>query len=756
MESIIPEVLRKFNPILIKASSNNKQPIAKAWTSIDKSDEYEEEVNYAMLTGAKSGLWVFDIDIKDNNVSTTLQWCKDRGFNPIIDTFSVITPSGGYHCYYIYEKFNSIHKFLNNDIKSDGGCVMFIGSKFENGLLKDPEYPNIPYTICNNISPIKAPKILIEACSKQSSDNGTSEINTEEIEDIANIINYQLKSVDRSKLNDREIWLTIASTVKSMGGSWEIFCDISRNLPNHEPCTCKKVFESVTLTFTNPILTLVKSLKKYKCNDMMVNKIHEEIDTNNKMTMYDIELYLKNKIYDNINDAYDDLTIKFKDSIAIFNIKAERYISLIESYSKDNSTKCTGISKYDRFKRNYEHLVIQYEVEYYDKFAKAMMKKIETMKFVKFIESKSLFLYEGYYFEPYHTFESSTNDNSRFKNLFNPMIAKYLGYKNYDISKINPILNHFKEVLANNDEHCYKYILSWLHAIIKKPNKKTEICLIFNGDQGCGKTLPFDMIRKYIFGDNCGHLTDGMASLVDKFNSWMYSNLFILCDEPTVLTDLNRSTYEEKLKLVITSKVRELEKKGVDKILVPNYSNLVITCNHTKGVIIPQGDRRYAIFKCNNKYINNRTYFNELTDCFENRENMDILFSFLYDYDDIVEIKNIPQTDIRKNVQNENTSILEQFLFDENFQHCFKRKDIEDNLLTTDNIYRSYNNWITSNKFPEKYMKNKISFCKEMCKLYGTVIQKKINNINVKVFKFNDDIIPKLGYRDDPTFDDLI
>jgi hypothetical protein len=469
---------------------------------------------------------------------------------------------------------------------------------------------------------------------------------------------------------------------------------------------------------------------------------NEIVKEDNKMTMYEIEKYLCNKEYNNYDEAINDIINKMGDSICIFNYGTKRYIAVYTFYNEEHDTKIMDVGKYLPFADNYKHIKIKYEAKIMDKNGKSRSVLIDK-KLTSIIESEISFLYEKYYIKPYHPFENNENTDKRFKNLFSPMIAKYL--KNYDITKINPILIHIKKVLANNNEYHYKWIMSWLHQIIRTPWKKTDKCIVLNGKQGTGKSLLFDFMKKHIFGDITAYYAAGMGALIDRFNWWGLSNIFIICDEPTKLNELNLSTYEEKLKTIITAPTKELEKKGGDKIQGANFSNLIITSNHTKGIVVREDCRRYAIFKVSNKYINNEFYFNNLTDCLDNKEYMNIFFSYLYDYDDTVNIKEIPETDIRKSCKEESRTQLEQFLFDSEFCAKFRKNE----LLTSDILYNKYENWYRSINYNEKFKKNKIGFCREMNKTYGESKQKKINGKNLTVFCFNDDIIDRITFIDD-------
>lgn len=117
--SIIPLRLNK-SPALPSWEKNKTE----AW-SLEEVSEYWEQnpkANIGILTGKISGITVVDIDLnKDTHQpSVTLDMFPE--------TYTVETPTGGYHLYYEYAPIDqSVHSLANYpdvDIKNDGGYVV--------------------------------------------------------------------------------------------------------------------------------------------------------------------------------------------------------------------------------------------------------------------------------------------------------------------------------------------------------------------------------------------------------------------------------------------------------------------------------------------------------------------------------------------------------------------------------------------------------------------------------------------------------
>lgn len=117
--SVIPLRLNKA-PAIPSWEENKKTPwsmehIAEFW-------EQRPKANIGILTGKISGITVIDIDLnKDSHETSVL-------LSEFPETYTVETPTGGYHLYYQYAPIDqSVHssaEYPDTDIKNDGGYVV--------------------------------------------------------------------------------------------------------------------------------------------------------------------------------------------------------------------------------------------------------------------------------------------------------------------------------------------------------------------------------------------------------------------------------------------------------------------------------------------------------------------------------------------------------------------------------------------------------------------------------------------------------
>lgn len=103
---VIPK-LNSFGFVLIPL--NEKKPTLKRWSHLKATPDHLyvfEKRNIGILTGQASNITVLDIDTKDEGLKV---WKSLSSVYPEIVTPMVITPGGGLHIYFQYNK--NLHSF---------------------------------------------------------------------------------------------------------------------------------------------------------------------------------------------------------------------------------------------------------------------------------------------------------------------------------------------------------------------------------------------------------------------------------------------------------------------------------------------------------------------------------------------------------------------------------------------------------------------------------------------------------------------
>ena len=155
---------------------------------------------------------------------------------------------------------------------------------------------------------------------------------------------------------------------------------------------------------------------------------------------------------------------------------------------------------------------------------------------------------------------------------------------------------------------CAQYVLNWLAHVVQKPERKTEVCILLYGEQGCGKsTIGEYLLRKIIGLDKMiitskadkmfGKFVNSQGKLLAVLNECSGKDTFNICD---ILKD------------AISMTTTEQEKKGIDAVAVTDYTNFIFTTNNINSVKIEEGDRRFMPIEINPVLKNNVSYFKEL------------------------------------------------------------------------------------------------------------------------------------------------
>jgi len=311
-----------------------------------------------------------------------------------------------------------------------------------------------------------------------------------------------------------------------------------------------------------------------------------------------------------------------------------------------------------------------------------------------------------------------------------------------DMDIVNVFLHHIKQVWASNDDEIFKYQMSWLAQIIKTPEKKTEVCMVLQGGQGLGKTLPCDILLKHVFGDNIGVTASGLGSLTQRFNGSTMGKIFCNVNELSVVGDEGFSATFDKMKSLITDRKLQVEKKGLEHIVIDNFLNVIATTNHHHTIKIEADDRRYACFQVADIYRQNTEYFSNFIDVLDNNNAGDHLFTYFLRYadDDMVNLRKIPMTCMKQDLLNNCKSAVQRFV--DVMQDDFTESELFDWVGKDDvkavsylNFYELYKQWCQTNG--EKTWSNRaVGNELKSKKLYKTVGENRNGGVKKRHYTF--------------------
>lgn len=177
--------------------------------------------------------------------------------------------------------------------------------------------------------------------------------------------------------------------------------------------------------------------------------------------------------------------------------------------------------------------------------------------------------------------------------------------------RLDKLLDFIKEILCDNDDSVYVYLMAWMAFMWKYPHLKTEKALLLYGEEGIGKGTIVDFLCNYVFGK---HNTLPNASY-DDIMSHKNSNLLgkkLVCVNELSSSLGKRTTNQEKLKSMITEYQFEMNRMCKDLVTVDNSFDFIFMTNNESSLKIKPGDRRFFCIHSSDKVKENKTFFDDL------------------------------------------------------------------------------------------------------------------------------------------------
>ena len=234
--------------------------------------------------------------------------------------------------------------------------------------------------------------------------------------------------------------------------------------------------------------------------------------------------------------------------------------------------------------------------------------------------------YEGVIFAPSGIHSVAAKS---YKNLFQGFYGDNINIDGYDdYSNIQPILDHIKNVLVNGNEEHFQYVMKWLAKIIKEPENRPQVGLIFySKEHGLGKNLFTNFLIESVFGVELCASCRNVDKVLGRFNSVLSKCMFLVFEEAS--GELKRLV--EDLKNIITEPNFMIERKGIDTFSQKNYVNMFMNTNNEDILDIDSRDRRFCILEtCKLKDIEDPdNYFKNLAKCVENKKNGGLFMKYL-------------------------------------------------------------------------------------------------------------------------------
>ena len=361
--------------------------------------------------------------------------------------------------------------------------------------------------------------------------------------------------------------------------------------------------------------------------------------------------------------------IDLHDEFMLADIKEKSEKGL---YTQDNAV-ITDLSRVLRFVVGADNVFLvktfdarknRYIVSYSkdDKMYKYMKSvRLWTTKFEK-NKKKTVYLYD--IFNKYESMltvrgVSFNSDDKRVFSVFQGFKWKVLDRYNWDV--IAPYMNLIKEVICDNNDETYEYILNWISVIVQKPGFKTEVALVLKGLQGIGKGTFTDILCELFNGYSSPNVTD-ITELTGTFNSVVENKMLIILNELKNCGE-ERGANWNALKSIITENEIRINEKNMARRDGENVANFIFVTNNAFPVKIENGDRRYLVLRANGKYKGDYSYFENLHSLLKNDNFFDNLLTFFMKRNIVnFNVRQIPMTDAKEDIIKAGLSPIEIFI----------------------------------------------------------------------------------------------
>lgn len=316
-------------------------------------------------------------------------------------------------------------------------------------------------------------------------------------------------------------------------------------------------------------------------------------------------------------------------------------------------------SSIDKLYNLSKHVDKRFVIKYYEekKNGQKELKKVEWPKFVDENAQDLFKSYEGIMCNPLQ----EGKDKNKF-NLWEGIGTRLIPKEEVKIELIAPILLHMKNVLANDDETSYIFILSFFAYMFKQPWKKYGVAPIFVGTQGIGKSLFMAFIRM-ILGSRVAKELQGLAALTKNYNEDLCGQVYINLDE--MQNDKYLRGNWDAFKYLITQETLQIIQKYVNSYTVDNFIHFTGTSNNPRCINTDKDNRRFAIFECSRKY-KNKERLAMLWELIKRQDVQEAFYSYLYHMDEselvLPDEYHIPKTKILEATIRRNRPTVELFL----------------------------------------------------------------------------------------------
>ncbi len=211
------------------------------------------------------------------------------------------------------------------------------------------------------------------------------------------------------------------------------------------------------------------------------------------------------------------------------------------------------------------------------------------------------------------------------------------------------LLEHVRENICSGNEQHASYMINWMARIVQFPRTCTMVAPVLIGARGTGKSILTNFLRSLFMPH--AWVTSDPEKLTGRFNASLAQSLLMVAEEAYDPRDKKHTAI---IKDLITGQSIDIEKKGVDRVLMPNYVHLIITANPDSRRVVPAGDheRRFFVLHVSDKRRQDSDYFRPILEDARGDGPANLLYYLLNEVDlSGFEVTDFPRTDALREQQ---------------------------------------------------------------------------------------------------------
>ena len=383
----------------------------------------------------------------------------------------------------------------------------------------------------------------------------------------------------------------------------------------------------------------------YKNAEALINKI----DLNDSFNLIDFKKKARNGCYRNLSGAIVDLS----RLIRIINNEDNNFI--IKMKDEESKLSKIGFTTYASMKTKLKEIVL---------YPNENGKKITAWNCYEeynsdlSIHGVTWYSEDPNYYSHFHGFR----------------------YKPVNNGKSQIFIDFIKNIICNDNQEVFEYIINWIAYLIQKIDKKLPTAIVLTGMPGCGKTTFTNVLSKLLYGYSNDNVND-IKLITGGFNGLNENKKLIICNELKNVGEERFANFDV-LKSLITETSIIINEKFIRARPAKNIASYIFVSNYSVPIKIEDGDRRYLCIEANSSKSNDRQYWKELYKTIDSDEFYEDLMYYFTSIDISEYVpQSIPITKEKINARKVCENIYDEYiyeLFDKlNSQDGYSSRDLQ-------------------------------------------------------------------------------